>query len=265
MMPLLETKNVHFSYGQNTVLRGVSLAVRHGSVTGILGPNGAGKSTLIRILAGTLAPSQGEVMLDGRPIDQISYRERAKLVAIVPQETHFPFPFSALEVVLMGRAPYLPRYGFESTHDIEVARAALATTDCAHLANRNILSLSGGERRRVVIARALAQEPRVLLLDEPMSFLDIRHAIDLARLLRKLAREQGLAVAAVVHDLNLAAGFCDQLVMLKEGRVAAEGTPSELMTPAIIREIYGIGVTTGTNPHSGVPYCLPCGPISRPI
>jgi len=257
MNAILEAHEVHFFYGALPVLRGVSLKIEAGTVTGIIGPNGAGKSTLVRIMSGALEPSAGTVLLDGALISTVPPKRRARRVAVVPQETHIPFPFTALEIVLMGRAPYLPAFGFESRHDIDVATHAMEAVDCAHLADRDIAELSGGERRRIIIARAIAQDPAVLLLDEPTSFLDLRHSSGLARLLKQKARSSNLAVVAVMHDLNLAAAFCDRIMILKDGLVAAEGSPHDTISAATIAASFGVSVSTGIDAATGAPYCIP--------
>ncbi len=254
---MLSASDIHFSYGQTEVLRGITMQVRPGEVLSILGLNGAGKSTLLRVLAGALVPASGEVSLQGRPLAAIPDRERARLLAMVPQEAHIPFPFTALEIVLMGRTPHLPRFGFESRRDIDAALAAMEATDCRHLASRDLNTLSGGERRRVIIARALAQEARWMLLDEPMSFLDIRHAAELSRLIRALAAERGIGVAMVMHDLSLSAAASDRIVMLREGAIAAQGTPREVISTATILDVFGTAVTVGQDPRSQAPYCIP--------
>ncbi len=257
MDTLLKTKDVAFAYGGNPVLHGVSVSLRWGEVLGIMGPNGAGKSTLLNVMSGVLPLSSGEVLLRDLSLKDIPHRERARSIAIVPQETHIPFPFTSLEIVLMGRSPYLPRFGFESKEDVGIAMEAMRAVDCNEFAGRDIRSLSGGERRRVIIARALAQKPKALLLDEPTSFLDIRHTSDLAKLMRGLAKKCGMGVACVMHDLNLATSTCDRIVLLKEGRVAAEGAPSEVITPELIERVYGARVSIGRDPDSGRQYCIP--------
>jgi ABC-type cobalamin/Fe3+-siderophores transport system ATPase subunit len=262
MNALLETRDICFSYGAHEVLRDISLSVWSGEVTGILGPNGAGKSTLLRLLVGLLSPCRGDVLVGGHPLATLSCRERACRIAFVPQEAHFPFSFSSLEVVLMGRTAHLPPFSFESAADVDIAREALATTDCAHLAGRSILSLSGGERRRVVLARALAQDPALLLLDEPTSFLDLKHAIHCAALLRRLAHAKGLGVIAVMHDVSLAAACCDRICLLQEGSLVAEGRPSEVLTSDRLSQLFGMRVGVGHDATSGIPYCIPLDPLA---
>ncbi len=257
MTAILKTHDITFAYGTTPVLCGITLEVRKSSVTGILGPNGAGKSTLINIMSGMLTPLGGSVFLKDVPLDSFSSAQRARAVAVVTQESHIPFPFTALEIVLMGRAPYLPRFGFESRSDIDIALDAMKATDCDHLSHRDIRSLSGGERRRVIVARALAQKPLVLLLDEPMSFLDIRHSSDLARRLKDLAVNQGIAVCAVMHDITLAAAFCDRIVLLKDGQIAAQGSPREVITTKSLGQAFGIEIDVGIDKKTQIPYCIP--------
>jgi len=257
MDTLLETKGIAFSYGKTPVLNGVSMRLRWGEVLGIMGPNGAGKSTLLNVMSGVLSPSSGEVLLRDLPLKAIPHHERARSIAVVPQETHIPFPFSALEIVLMGRSPYLPRFGFESRGDVSIALEAMRAIDCESLAHRDIRTLSGGERRRVIIARALAQSPKAMLLDEPTSFLDIKHSSDLARLMKGLAKQCGMAVACVMHDLNLAATVCDRIVFLKQGRIAAEGSPEEVITTETIRSVFNAEIRVAIDPHTSRPYCMP--------
>ena len=253
----LAATDVRFAYGDAEVLRGVSLAIDPGEIVGIVGPNGAGKSTLLRLLAGLLAPRGGSVLLGDRPVAGIRPAELARIAAFVPQESRFPFPFRALELVLMGRAAHLPAFGFESRGDVAIARAAMERTDCAAFAGRPIDELSGGERQRVILARALAQEPRILLLDEPTAFLDIRHQVGLHRALAEDSRRRGTTVVAAMHDLNLAAAFCRRIVMLADGAVAADGSPADVFTAETVRAVFGADVAVGRDEATGRPYCLP--------
>lgn len=239
------------------MLHGVSVRLRWGEVLGIMGPNGAGKSTLAGVMSGALAPSAGETLLHDAPLRGLAHRERAREIALVPQESHIPFPFTSLEIVLMGRTPHMGRFAFESKRDIEIAMESMKALDCEGLAHRDVRTLSGGERRRVIIARALAQNPKALILDEPTSFLDIRHTSELARLMRALSRQCSISVACVMHDLNLAAAACDRIVMLKQGRVAAEGAPAEVIVPEVIERVFGARVRVATDPSTNTPYCLP--------
>ncbi len=252
----LSATDIHFAYGSHEVLSGITLEIHAGEILSLLGLNGAGKSTLLRILAGALTPAQGTVSIEGKDVHTTSARERGRKIAFVPQESSIPFSFTALEMVLMGRTPYVPRLGFESHHDLTVAHEAMQATDCNHLASREIHTLSGGERRRVIMARALAQEARWLLLDEPMSFLDVAHSASLAILLKRLAHERGLAVVMVMHDLNLAAAVSDRIAILQAGKIMALGHPREVITAEHMALAFGTKVAAGIDAASGMPYCL---------
>lgn len=230
--------DLHFSYDAKEAVSGVSLAVGTGQFVSILGPNGSGKTTLIRLLAGALSPAAGRVEIFGRDISRTPRREAARTIAVVPQGTDVVFPFTVEEVVLMGRFSRLGPYGFEGEHDLEVAREAMRLTDTHRFAARLINDLSGGERQRVIIARAIAQEPRILLLDEPTTFLDIRHQVEITALVRSLQSEKGITVVAASHDLNLSAAVSDRMVILKGGRVFAEGAPSEVMREEVLEAAY---------------------------
>ena len=247
----LETRAVGFSYSGKTALEDVSLLVEPGEVVGLLGPNGSGKSTLIKILSGILPQYDGSARVDGTEVRKARRRDLASKLAVVPQETSFGFPFTVLETVLMGRHPHLAGLAFETQQDVELARAALDRCGAVHLADRTIQELSSGERQRVVFARALAQEPRALLLDEPTSFLDIRHQTELYDLVRELALAEGTAVLTVLHDLNLAAEYCDRIYLLREGRVAAAGRTDEVFTYANLTAVFETEVYVDTNDLTG--------------
>jgi iron complex transport system ATP-binding protein len=253
----LDVQSAAFSYGpQRFRLDGVSLQAHGGELVGLLGPNGSGKSTLIKLITRLLRPQSGGVMLDGRDAAQFSQQQFAQRVAYVPQETQAAFAFTALEAVLMGRSPYLGVMGFESAADHAKATEALRRVDAARFANVLLDELSGGERQRVILARALAQEAELLVLDEPASFLDVRHQYDLYRLLRSLARDEGRCCVASSHDINVAAAYCDRLVLLSEGRVAADGPPAEVLTADRLLEVYDIEVDV-LHRHDGRTVVLP--------
>ena len=237
----LRAEDLAFSYGGRDVLGGVSLALGRGELVGVLGPNGSGKTTLVRCLMGFLAPRRGRVTLGARDVADWPRRELARRLAVVPQEMPTDFPLLVRELVLLGRVPHLPArgLGFESAHDRAVAEAALADAALTELADRPLHQLSGGELRRAFIARALAQEPPILILDEPTSSLDLRHQLGILELLRRRARS-GVGVLVVLHDLNLAASYCDRVVVLAEGRVAAAGPPGAALDPAILSDVYGV-------------------------
>jgi iron complex transport system ATP-binding protein len=221
-------------------LHDVSVAIQRGSLTGLLGPNGCGKTTLLRLMAGVLRPRRGTIALNDRPLDGIPRRELARHVAVVPQETHPAFDYSVLEMALMGRHPHLGVFQLEGPKDIGIAHESLAATGTAHLAARPYMTLSGGEKQRVVIASALAQSPEVLLLDEPTASLDLAYQLEVASLLSRLNRERGVTMVLATHDLNLAASLCDSLVLLRSGRVLAQGPTSDVLTGAVVQQLYDV-------------------------
>lgn len=252
-MPIIQVTDVSFRYKEVRALRGISFEVRRGEFLGVIGPNGSGKTTLIRVIDGILAPERGEVSISGAAIRGMRRRDIARLVAVVPQDLPLVFPYRAIEIVMMGRSPHLGVLRFEGESDLEIVRGAMEMTDTAPLADRSMDSLSGGERQRVLIARALAQEPEVILLDEPTAFLDIRHQAEFFGLMKGLNRERGLTVLAVTHDINLAAAYCDRIMLLREGRIHTLGVPGEVITETNIREAYETDVMVDANPLNGLP------------
>jgi iron complex transport system ATP-binding protein len=253
---MLALRDVTAGYAGTAVLHGVSLAVDEGSFVGLIGPNGSGKTTLLRVASGVLAPTAGEVLLQGGRVDAIDRRELARTMACLSQELVLDLPFTVRQVVLMGRAPHLPRVGGESERDHTIAERCMALADVTGLADRPITETSGGERQRAFIAMCLAQEPHVLLLDEPTSHLDIAHQLAILDLIRGLNRDRGLTVVAVLHDLNLAAEYCDAVALLDRGAVGAFGPPAEVLTAEAIAAVYGAQVTVQTNPVSGRPHVI---------
>ena len=242
--PLIQTRNLSFSYSSLPAVIDVSLSLPRGAMGALIGANGSGKSTLIRLLAGLLEPTKGEVAFNGAPLTNLHPRDRAKRIAYVPQSTSTVFPFTALEVVLTGRSPYSGRFRFESAHDEQIALSALDALDAAHLSTRQITELSGGERQLVTVARALAQEPEVMLLDEPASALDLKHRTQLARALRRLRDERGITVLMITHDLMLLDSAADLIFAMKCGRIAASGTPDAVLTDSVLGEVYDSPVRT---------------------
>jgi iron complex transport system ATP-binding protein len=250
---LLWADSVSFRYaaGAPLVVDGVTLRLADGALAGILGPNGSGKTTLLRLLSGTRRPSSGRVLLDDRPLDQLSRREVARQIAVVPQETELAFEYRAIEIVLMGRHPHLGVLTVEGPADIRIAQDALAATGTGHLADRLFHELSGGEKQRVVIAGALAQSTQLLLLDEPTASLDIGHQLEVQMLLQELNAGQGVTMLLSTHDLNLAAALCRRLVLLKDGRVLASGPTEEVLTPPAIQALYGVEADISRHPVTG--------------
>jgi iron complex transport system ATP-binding protein len=234
------------------------MTVGPGELVGLVGPNGSGKTTLIRAATKVVRIDRGEVRLLGEDVRTLSQIEIARRVAVVPQEPAVPGAFSALECVLMGRTPHLRLLENEGECDIEAARSAMSLTDTWALADRKMGELSGGERQRVVLARALAQETPLLLLDEPTAHLDIGHQAAALGLVQMLCRDESKAVLAAVHDLTLAAAYCDRLVMLQSGgSVAAEGSATEVLKPELLAEMYGPGVDVFPHPTTGRPVVAP--------
>jgi iron complex transport system ATP-binding protein len=253
----LTLENISLAYGKNTVVQDLSFRVAPGEMVGLIGPNGSGKSTVIRALSRIITPASGRLFLGGRNIVEISRAELARLMGVVPQIAILPGTFSAFEIVLMGRNPHLGFLRHESAHDIEVAWRAMEMTRTECFAMRRVNELSGGEIQRVVIARVLAQEPKSVLLDEPTASLDISHQVDVLDLIKRLCREISLTVVIVLHDLNLATQYCDRLVLMKEGRLHAQGTPNDVINARNIKEVYGAEDCVYPHPDSGAPVVLP--------
>jgi cobalamin transport system ATP-binding protein len=240
---VLSAADVWFGYDERApVLRGVSLDVRAADILAVLGPNGSGKTTLLRVLAGTRHPQRGTVTLDGTPLPKLSRAALARRMAVVPQETQLAFDYTAAEVAMMGRYPHLRAFQIEGPSDIAVVDEALAATGTLHLRDRAFATLSGGEKQRVVIASALAQigDAGVLLLDEPTASLDLRYQLEIADLLKTLHRERQIAIVISTHDLGLAGTLCDRIALIRDGAIAASGTPDETLTPDNIRDVYGV-------------------------
>ncbi len=238
MTLLLQASNLCFAYGARRAVEEVSLALSPGEVVGLLGPNGSGKSTLVKLLLGHLPVQAGTVRWDGRELKHWSRRKLARLVAYLPQSPQADLEQTVLDVLRLGRAPYLGAFGLESRHDVEVVAQVAASLDLVDLLDRRMDELSGGQRQRVFIGRCLAQEPRALLLDEPNTFLDLRHQIELCQWLVRLARERNIAVLMALHDLNLAATYADRLLLMQQGRTVATGTPHDVLDPELLSRVY---------------------------
>ena len=270
MAPLVEFAGVGFGYPRpersregGFSLTDVSFAIEPGEIFGVIGPNSAGKTTLLRLLTRVVASDHGEIRLGGRPIAPMAHAELARQVAVVPQEAPRPFPFTVEQLVLMGRYPHGPGRFFENDEDRALARAAMAATGVLDLASLPLEQLSGGERQRAMLARALAQQPRLLVLDEPTSHLDLRYQLQTAALLRRVNAERGTTVLLVSHDLDLAAEVCDRLLLLDGGRVARVGTPATVLERDLLEAVFGCPVAVDQNPTSGRPLvrvAWPSGP-----
>ncbi|MBI4202289.1 MAG: heme ABC transporter ATP-binding protein [Chloroflexi bacterium] len=250
--PRLEAQDLTYRVEAARLLDSVGLTAGAGEFIGLVGPNGAGKTTLLKALAGLLYPQEGEVLLDGQPLGRMSAREVARRQGVVHQSAPVTFGFTALELVLMGRYPHLGRFQVEGEEDRCIALEAMAATETAAFADRAVVTLSGGERQRVFIARALAQQPQVLLLDEPTSNLDIQHQLKALDLVRTLVG-QGVTAVAAIHDLGLAARYCGRLLLMAGGRIVAQGTPQEVLTPANLEAAFGVRAVVFGNPFTGAP------------
>ena len=239
---MLSATDVSFAYVRppRPVLHGVTVQAARGAALGIIGPNGSGKSTLLKLLGGTLRPDRGHVTLDGAPMSTLGRRAIARKIAVVPQDTHVAFEYTVLEIVLMGRHAHLGAFELEGPADITAARDALASTGVQDLESRPFSTLSGGERQRVILASALAQSSSILLLDEPTAALDLRSQIQVAAILQRLNHERQITIVMSTHDLNFAASVCRTLVMLREGRIVAEGTADSVLTSDNVRRVYGV-------------------------
>jgi iron complex transport system ATP-binding protein len=251
---MLDIESLSFNYGAARVLDNITFSAEKGECIGILGPNGSGKSTLLKTLSRILSPTSGRVVLCGKELERYSTKELARNMAVVPQDTNIDFDFTCLEVVLMGRNPHMSRFEIEGRKDADIAREAMMLTSTWHLRERPFVELSGGERQRVIIARALAQQPSVLLLDEPVSHLDINHQIEILDLVERLKKERGLVVIIILHDLNLAARYCDRLILLFNNRILATGGPDEVITQENIRKAFRANVMVKKHPVTGYLY-----------
>ena len=255
----IDARGVGYDIEGKTLLHEVSLHAGRGELVGLIGPNGAGKSTLLRAISGALGHVDGVVRLQGADIESLSSREVATDLALVPQIAPYTHGFTAIELVLMGRYPHLGRFQIEGKEDERIARNAMGLTDVESFADRTLDTLSGGERQRVFVSRALAQQPRILLLDEPTSNLDVLHQLKVLNVVRQLV-DDGLTAIAAIHDLNLAARYCDRLVLLRHGRVLAEGPPGEVLSPDTIESAFGVKSAVYTDPVTGAPAISLIGP-----
>jgi iron complex transport system ATP-binding protein len=251
----LRAENVVAGYGRRAVLHGVSLSVTGGSFVGLVGPNGSGKSTVLRVLAGTLALWEGRVLLGDTSIGRLSRGQVARSIAVVPQSPPLPDTFTALEIVLMGRSPHLRLLESEGEHDYAIAWEALARSQATHLADRPVGELSGGECQMVVVARAIAQRPAVMLLDEPTSHLDLRHQTQAMEVVRGMC-DEGLGALGVFHDVNLAAQYCDEICLMDQGVIVARGAPEDVLTDANVLSVYGQGLSVVSHPRNSRPVVL---------
>jgi iron complex transport system ATP-binding protein len=250
---MIELDNVSLGYDHRVILHDVDMRAKPGQILGLVGPNGSGKSTLIKGIGRVIDLLSGHISIDGRDTRTVRRDELARLVATVPQDPALPGAFTAFEVVLMGRTPHLGLLRYEGEKDLAIAWQAMVATHTESFAERRASELSGGERQRLVIARALTQKPKAMLLDEPTANLDINYQVEILDLVKSLCREQSLTVVIALHDLNLAAQYCDLIVMLSGGRVHAGGAPGDILTAPNIKEVYGADVCVYPHPINGLP------------
>jgi iron complex transport system ATP-binding protein len=253
---MIELDDVSLGYNHKAVLHNVSMQVAPGQILGLVGPNGSGKSTLIKGMTGVIDLFSGHIFIDGHDIVTIKPDKLARIVATVPQSPAMPGAFTAFEVVLMGRTPHLGLLRYEGGKDLAIAWQAMEATHTQSFAERRVSEISGGERQRLVIARALTQQPKAMLLDEPTANLDIKHQVEILNLVKSLCLEQSLTVVIALHDLNLAAQYCDWMVMLNGGKVYAEGTPLDILTATNIKRVYGAEVCVYPHPVNKLPTTL---------
>ena len=250
---LYQVSDVGFKYETDWILRGITFQIEEGEFLGIIGPNGSGKTTLLKLLSRLLSPREGKITFQGRSLDSWNHRELVREVGVVPQDITILYPLTVLEIVLMGRAPYASLLGFDETRDIRIAEEMLDRVGLSHISGRPVSSISGGERQMVFIARALAQQAGLLLLDEPTAYLDITHQISIHGLLRQLNAESGLTVITVSHDLNLASQYCSRLILLSKGEIYVQGRPDAVITTGNIKDVYGCHSLVDPHPVTGTP------------
>lgn len=256
---MLEIKDLTFAYDTTVVLEDISINSSSGEFIGIIGPNGAGKSTLIKIIDGILKVEEGEVIIDGREISSITRRELAKTIAYLPQESKFAFDYTVKEVVMMGRFPYLKGVWTYAATDYSIVHEMMNLMEIDRFQARQFNALSGGEKQRVLIASALAQQPKIILLDEPTNALDLHHQIAIYQIFKKLQQDQNLTIIVVTHDINLAAQFCDRMIMIGNGRVISDGRPEKVLQFQLLQDTFGVNVYIDINPLTQSLYILPYG------
>jgi len=244
---LLKVENLWSGYKETNILKGINLVIKRGEFWGVAGPNGAGKTTLLKSITKILSPKRGKIFFKGKNIARMDARKLAQKVAVVPQFSIFWLSFTVKDFILLGRIPYLPRFYLERREDYEAVEEAMELTGTTHLQERRINELSGGEKQKVVIARSLAQKPEFLLLDEPVSHLDIKHQLEILNLIEKLNQKEKVTILMISHDLNLTSHYVSKLILMKEGKIFARGTPQEVITEDNIEKVYEIKVKVSSN------------------
>lgn len=260
---LIETFGLKCGYEGREILKGITISLLPGELIGLLGPNGAGKSTLIKALSKILRPIAGTIYVEGEDIESLSFKDVAKRVGVVPQETLLDYNFTVYDVVMMGRNPYISRFKGETKLDKEIVLEAMKSTNTLEFADRSITELSGGEKQRVILARALAQQPKILLLDEPTSHLDISYQIEMLNLIKRLIKEKNIGALSALHDPNLASQFCDKIILMKDGKIYDFGTPKEVLTSKNLKDVFNIDVIVKQHPIYDSVYILPLSRTSK--
>ncbi|MCD5410626.1 MAG: ABC transporter ATP-binding protein [Clostridiales bacterium] len=256
MSVAMKVDKVKFKYSNKTVLNGLNLDIEKGSFLSILGPNGSGKTTLLKNMCNLLKPYEGAIYIDNLQLKGIKYKDLAKTMAVVHQGSNPNFEFNIHDIVLMGRYPHQKRFSFDSKADLDIVKQVMQDTDIWKLREKSIFEISGGERQRVIIARALAQQPEILLLDEPITFLDIKHQISILNLCKKLNKEKQITIITTMHDINLASRYSDYILLLDSGKVEVLDIPEKVVTEKNIEAVYGIKVKL-INEEKEVPYIIP--------
>ena len=250
-------EDLSFKYDTDEVLKNIDLEIPRGSFVSILGPNGSGKTTLLKNICNILKPNNGKILINNREVSNYKYKELAKIIAVVHQNSDIQFDFSVFDIVLMGRFPYTSRFKGENSKDVEIAKEAMINTGTWELREKGINEISGGERQRVMIARALAQEPEILILDEPISNLDIKYQVGILELCKRLNKEKGLTIIMTLHDINLAGRYSDYLILLDKGRIKIMDVPEKVLTKENISNVYGIKVDILKRNGDKTPYIIP--------
>lgn len=253
----IEVKNLSYSVVDKDILKNITLSIDKGKFYSIIGPNGSGKTTLLKNISNSLDVKKDKVFIESKDILNYNYKDLAKTMSYVPQDNESNFDFKVWDIVLMGRYPYLRKFQQESEQDIEIAQNALKLTKTFHLKDKNIKFLSGGERQRVFIARALTQETGILILDEPISMLDMHHALEIMDTIKDLNSKVGITILTVLHDLNIAAEYSDKLILVDEGEIVALGTPEEVLTEENLEKVYKVKVSISKNPYTNKPHIIP--------
>lgn len=260
----LKVNNLAFGYGSKEVLNNINMNIKPGTFISVIGPNGSGKSTLLKIISTYLKPQKGVILLDSKEIDKLPRKEVSKKISVVPQNISLEFDFKVKDIVMMGRHPYIRKLKGETSEDVKIVEKAMLYTNILTLSDRMFNELSGGEKQRVILARALAQEPKILLLDEPVSHLDLQHQIEILDLIKNMSIKESLTIIAVLHDLNMASSYSDYIMMLKEGSIIYEGMPETVLNQENIGEVFNINVHINGNPLTGKPYIYTVSGIPKP-